>query len=675
MIQLNFAGDFSFEIEAGPTGKKLADGRVLLVDEAVGSPQPHWRLMKHSGDGMVTTPLGLAQRETLEAVARVNGQAGAKADLQARPYRVRLTMDRYDPWKDAVILQLNIHNAGDMPLAFRELSFPELTLDPAFAHNLWSMQGAAVHWGQDFAFPLTKGFQRDNYLGHIQHGEGGGIPMLDFWNGESGLALAHIEPTQEPWYMPVDWGKRVLRASFSDRRPYTLNPGGTYTSPRILITLHQGDFFEPLALYREIMAIQGLKATDPNPQDYAPAWCSWGYEFDVRPSEVTGVLPELKPLGIRWLTLDDRWFDHYGDWNPRSDTFPGGLTDLFRIVEEIHRAGGYAQVWWYPLCAEDGIGGWDGYEYGASAILKEHPDWLVLNQDGSIARNNRGLAMLCPGVEAVQEYTLDLVRKFVAEWGFDGHKLDNIYCMPPCYNPAHHHARPEEAVESFAWLYRQIFEITRELRPDSVTQICPCGTPITHTLMPATDQTVTADPTSSAQIRQRIKFYKALMGPQAAVFADHVELSDGEVDFASCLGPGGVLSTKFIWPPDEQVERRLREQYFPLTPKKEVTWQKWFQLAAEHSLADGEYLNLYDLAFDTPEAHVIRKGKILYFAFFTSRMEEAFRGNIVLRGLAGKRYRARDYINGHDLGMIQGPLAELEVEFTGSLLLQATEEE
>lgn len=675
MIHLDFSEDFSFNIKAGPFGKSLATGRVLVVEATPQVTQRTWRWVQHSEARQITTPLGHAQREIQEAIPRTDGTEGSRTDMQAYPYRLQLCMDRYDQWEDAVILQLHIQNIGNISRSFSELSIPSLTLEPAFANNLWSLQGAATHWGQDFAFPLQKGFQRDNYLGHIHHGEGGGIPMLDFWNAENGLALAHIEPTQEAWYMPVDWGKRELRAAFTDRRLHRLAPGETFTSPRFMLALHQGDFFEPLALYREIMALQGLEAPEPNPENYAPAWCSWGYEFDVRPAEVTGVLPALDPLGIHWLTLDDRWFDHYGDWNPRADTFPGGLADLLEMNAAIHQAGALTQIWWYPLCAEDGAGGWDGYEYGISAILRDHPDWLVLNPDGTTARNNRGLAMLCPGLEAVREYTLDLVHQFISDWGFDGHKLDNIYSMPPCYNPAHQHARPEESVEAFARVYRQIFDVTRKLRPNSVTQICPCGTPLTHTLLPATDQTVTADPISSAQIRQRIKFYKALMGPRAAVFADHVELSDGEADFASCLGAGGVLSTKFIWPPSADVEARLREAYFPLTPEKEVEWRKWFSLAAELRLAEGEYLNLYDLAFDTPEAHVIRKGNLLYYAFFTHRKEEAFRGTLPLRGLKARRYRARDYVNNVDLGIIQGSQATINIEFCGSLLLQVSEED
>ncbi len=58
-----------------------------------------------------------------------------------------------------------------------------------------------------------------------------------------------------------------------------------------------------------------------------------------------------------------------------------------------------------------------------------------------VARNNRHLAMLCPALPEVQEYTRKLVETFITDWGFDGHKLDNIYTMPACHNPAHHHTQ------------------------------------------------------------------------------------------------------------------------------------------------------------------------------------------------------------------------------------------
>jgi len=643
--------DFTFEISR--QGKFiLARGHALPSDEH--GVVSNFRAVQTE---TISTVLGVGQRFAF---------GGQRGDIN-----IKLTIDSYDSLSNCVVMQSYFQNTGESTIKLNSISTPTLDLDSDWAHDLWTMQGAAIHWGQDFAFKLPTELERENYLGHIQKGEGGGIPVVYFWNQAGGLSLAHIEPTQELWYMPVSVSGAGTRVAFEDRREHILESGEVFQTPRVLLSFHQGDFFEPLKLYREVLALQGIKAPEANHEDFAPAWCSWGYEFDVQPSEVLGVLPKLGELGIHWLTLDDRWFDHYGDWNPRDDTFPKAVDDIKQMNDKIHASGARSQVWWYPLCVENGVGGWDAQVYGVSQTLKEHGDWLVHNADGSVARNNRGLAMLCPGLPEVRDYTIALTRKFISGWGFDGHKLDNIYTMPACHNPIHQHTDPQESVRGFAETYRQIFDITRQLKPDSVTQICPCGTPLTHTLIPATDQTVTADPTSSAQIRQRIKFYKGLMGPHAAVFADHIELSDGSQDFASCIGTGGVLSTKFIHPLDDSLIPRLKE-YWALTDDKEALWKKWFEVAAQHSLANGDYLNLYDLAFDFPEAHAIRKNGKSYYAFFTYGMDESYSGEIQLRGLdETKKYQVQDYVEGRILSEVTGSDPRIYVEMRGALLLSA----
>lgn len=568
---------------------------------------------------------------------------------------------------NALGIQVVVTNAGKTPLSFDRFSAPAVHLDPqAFSleRPLWTMQGAAVHWGQDFAFPLHPGFKRDNFLGHLQHGEGGGIPVVYFWNKDGGLALMHIETAPKDWFMPVKALKKGIETGLELRQTVTLQPGECIHGLQTVISWHQGDFFAPLALYRKRMAVRGVAAPQPVPANFEPAWCSWGYEFDVQPGEMTGVLPVLKEMNIHWLTLDDRWFDAYGDWNPRRETFARGEEDMRQMNAEIHAAGGFSQIWWYPLCVEDGHGRWESHKYGLSQAFRDHPEWLVLNADGSAARNNRHLAMICPALPEVQEHIRALTVRFIEDWGFDGHKLDNIYTMPACHNPAHHHARPEESTEALAKAYQIIFEITRQMRPDSVTQICSCGTPLTFSLLPFTDQTVTADPVSSMQVRQRIKFYKALSGPASAVFADHVELSDGQADFASGIGAGGVPATKFIWPDDEAVKSRLNEVW-SLPDEKKARWQQWFALYNEHRLAEGETLNLYDLAFDLPETHAILKNGRMYYAFFA----ENFNGRVELRGLEKKTYRVVDYVQNRVLGVVDGEAPWLDVRFNGALLV------
>jgi len=671
MMELDDA--MHFRLQSSPSEDGLAGSETIVADgwaevESKGETVDRFALEADSvRREKATTDLGQAERLTVSGVADLPGGG--------RLRRI-LTVDTYPQWPSALILQARYENLSAAPITLDRLADTTLQLDssrtdPAHTPNeFWSFQGAAVGWGQDFAAPMPPFLARDNYLGHLDGAEGGGIPVLYVWNQQMGVALAHVEPVPRLWYMPVRGGSRNgVRLALEDREPIVILPGGSVTGLRTLLSVHQGDFYEPLALYADLLAAQGLKPAEPNAEDYAPAWCSWGYEFDVRPEEVVGVIPKLEELGITWATLDDRWFDRYGDWNPRADTFPGGAAQMRAMVNALHEAGIKAQIWWYPLAVEDGVGGYESHDYAVADLVQEHPDWLCRNADGSVARNNRGLAILDPAVPGVQEYVAQVTRRFVEDWGFDGHKLDNIYFVPPCYDSPYH-PDPEASLAAFSEVYRLIHDTTRRLTAGSVTQVCPCGTPPTFSLLPDYDQAVTADPTSSAQVRQRIKFYKALLGPRAAVFSDHVELSDGGSDFASGIGAGGVPGTKFVWPEDQAVRERVQE-WHGLDREKEAVWQRWFALYNRYRLSEGEYLNLYDLAYDTPEGHAIRKADRLYYAFYTREVGGHFDGSVELRGLDERTYQLTDYVHGQGLGTVRGPVATLQVTFDGSLLIEA----
>jgi alpha-galactosidase len=181
--------------------------------------------------------------------------------------------------------------------------------------------------------------------------------------------------------------------------------------------------------------------------------------------------------------------------------------------------------------------------------------------------------------------------------------------------------------------------------------------------------------------------YKALLGRRAAVYGDHVELTritgastDNEqdlgTDFASTLGTGGVLGTKFTWP---DYGPKFKNVY--LNPEKEAHWKEWISLYNEKMLSKGTFLDLYVYGFDIPEAYAIEKGGRMYYAFYApqtagdsrkaTNAARHWEGEIELRGLTRKQYRVSDYVHGKDLGTVAGPNAKLKVEFTDSLLLEA----
>lgn len=57
----------------------------------------------------------------------------------------------------------------------------------------------------------------------------------------------------------------------------------------------------------------------------------------------------------------------------------------------------------------------------------------------------------------------------------------------------------------------------------------------------------------------------------------------------------------------------------------------------------------------------------MYYAFYAPQWS----GKVTLRGLENRTYHVIDYVNGTDLGVTQGPAAEVQVQFAKYLLIEA----
>ena len=164
-------------------------------------------------------------------------------------------------------------------------------------------------------------------------------------------------------------------------------------------------------------------------------------------------------------------------------------------------------------------------------------------------------------------------------------------------------------------------------------------------------------------MRHKGKTLKALMGPSAPFAGDHVELSDRQDDFASTVGIGAIVSTKFTWP-----RTRNRRTHSCSRRQRKREWRRWIALYKEKMLPLGIYRGeLYDIGFDKPETHAVEKSGRLYYALFAP----AWEGQVALRGLKSGTYRVRDYFNDRDLGTVSGPHHQLPVAFERFLLLEA----
>jgi alpha-galactosidase len=664
----------------------LKDGKRLTLDEpGVGSAAGSDYIVQQGSDLEFVPDFGAAK--VLEATGKLG--RGKRVEIPAHPLAPAgiavertLVMEVYDDFPNVALVSIAYKNLGATDFQIDQVVTQQHRFNSneakAQPFDMWSFQGSSYDWGEDDVQKLTRVSAQPNLMGEaVKGGYGGGIPVVAFWTGSVGEAIGDVETL--PWTLSIPVkveGDGRVKAGVTIPANVVLKPGESYSAPRTFVSVYSGDFYEPLRMWSGVLQKEGWDIPKPSNEAYNVSWCGWGYEFNVTPAQMLGTVPKLKELGIKWATLDDRWFDTYGDWNPRTDTFPGD--SIKQMVDDFHKQGILAQLWWLPLGVEDGQGKYESHKYAMSKVVQEHPDWLILDKDGKHARMTRDLAVLDPSLPEVQAFYKQLTEKFIRDWGFDGSKLDNIYSVPKCYNPAHHHKSPQDSVNGMGEVYKAIFQTTRAIKPESVTQACPCGTPPSLAWLPFIDQAVTADPVGGVQVRRRIKMYKALLGPEAAVYGDHVELSSmtplghgnwsehGD-DFASTLGVGGVPGTKFVWPDPGAKFRPVA-----LTAEKDAHWKKWIGLYNEKMLSKGEFRDLYVYGYDFPEAYAIEKDGKMYYAFFVKENGE-FSGEVELRGLKAGSYHVVDYVDGKDLGTVRaeaGKAPRVKTEFKGNLLLE-----
>jgi alpha-galactosidase len=598
-----------------------------------------------------------------------------------------ISLEAYDELPNVVVTGVTYKNTGTTVVSLDQAVSQSHVLNAAnsepnaASYSMWSFHGSSEAWGKDDVMQITKKFDRKNPMQAVMHNDenqtGGGLPIVAFWIRSVGEAVGSAETVPLPMAIPVhteDDGR--VHVSIVNDEHTQLQPGQVYATPRTFLAVFRGDFYEPLSLYSKLLQQRGWSLAKQTDSDYQANWCGWGYGMDFTPKQMLGTIPKLKELGIKWATLDVRWFNARGDWQPRKDTLPDD--EIERVVRAYHDAGIKLTLWWIPIVAEDGRGKdiLDHRPYTLSNVVRDHPDWLILDQQGKPARATADLAALCPAVPEVQAYTRALTKRFIQDWDFDGSKLDFSYTVPACYNPKHHHKSPNDSIAAMADVYRIVLDTTRSLKPDSVTQACPCGTPPNLSWLPYIDQAVTADPVGARQVRERTKMYKALLGPNAAIYGDHVELTevkfvntlqeiDNGQDFASEVGVGAVLGTKFTWP---GYGPKLKE--VELTRKKEAHWKKWVGIYNTQMLSKGTFLNLYTYGYDFPEAYAIEKDGNMYYAFYTEK-GKPWSGQVELRGLKPGHYQLTDYENGKAMGSVDSQSPKIPVSFSEHLLLEA----
>jgi alpha-galactosidase len=571
----------------------------------------------------------------------------------------RLILTTYDAFPDLIATQVVYTNNSDHDLFVEKWINNNYTLlSQGDRPPFWAFQGSSSSSRSDWIKPIESGYYQKNFMGMNATDYGGGIPVTAVWRPDINIAIGHLALVPKLVTLPTEIPARENNVQISVAKEFpertVFKSKDSIATLDTFLSISKGDYFENLSKYATLMKAKGIKFVDPEPAAFEPIWCAWGYGRTFTLDEVINTLPKVKELGIKWAVLDDGFQIAEGDWDANPKKFPKGNSEIKDLVDKIHANGLKAKIWWTPLAADP-----------QSKVLTEHPDMRVFQKDESPQFITWWDAYyLSPAKEITKDYTKGTIQHFIKDLGFDGLKMDgqHMNAVAPDYSLDN----PEDAPEELPAFFQMIYDETRMIKPHAVVENCPCGTCMSFYNMASMNQAVASDPLSSWQIRLKGKTYKAII-PNIAYYGDHVELSDNKDDFASSFGIGAVLGTKFTWPKDNADSR----EKLLLTPENEKIWKKWFSLYNEKMLSTGEYLGgVYDIGYDRPETHLIRKNGILYYAFYADKWD----GKIRLKGLdKDKTYHVRDYFNDVDLGIISGNNPSLQVAFSNFLLISVNE--
>jgi alpha-galactosidase len=186
-------------------------------------------------------------------------------------------------------------------------------------------------------------------------------------------------------------------------------------------------------------------------------WCSWYSMYGwINERVFLKALTDFGDMPFDVFQLDDGWQLAHGDWEANSK-FPSGMQ---AVADKISATGRTPGIWLAPFMVSQN-----------SQLAKEHPDWLLRDEQGNHVRagitwsgNHYGLDISHP---EVLDWLDTLIRK-VRSWGYSYLKLDFLYIGGLIGK--RHKDIPREAA------YRKAMQVIRDAAGDAY--ILTCGAPV-----------------------------------------------------------------------------------------------------------------------------------------------------------------------------------------------------
>jgi len=253
-------------------------------------------------------------------------------------------------------------------------------------------------------------------------------------------------------------GGAVSAAGIADGKPIASKR--RYYSEPLYVSLTEG-YAQGFADYASLAAERTEARRFP---EQPTGWCSW-YRYFGNVTEAD-VLENVKWLEdnrsrapLRIVQVDDGWQADVGDWDEANAKFPRGMRAL---SDDIRKAGFTPGLWFAPFIVS-----------GTSRTFREHPDWLVRDDDGAPKKVFRCWEKDLYALDLTNPYVLGhiagITGRICYNWGYDYIKIDFLPL-----GAARGHRRDD--TKTRAQVMRRGLEIIRgNAKPD--TYILGCGAP------------------------------------------------------------------------------------------------------------------------------------------------------------------------------------------------------
>ncbi len=184
-----------------------------------------------------------------------------------------------------------------------------------------------------------------------------------------------------------------------------LKPGAEISSGPVMATIGPS----PYAAVEQYANAVG-KSNAARVGSVVNGWCSWFYTLSqVTEQEVLAntkfAAEHLKSYGLEYIQIDEGYQRWHGDWEG-NDRFPHGMKWL---ADQIKGYGFKAGIWISPYVISE-----------PSPVFREHPEWLLKNDDGALQRvGNWPEGSTPPEDENPKRYCLDITHPGAAQWLHD----------------------------------------------------------------------------------------------------------------------------------------------------------------------------------------------------------------------------------------------------------------